>query len=470
MAISFSNGTVQATGTTEFTLTPTVPSGAEIFACFHVVDDGGSTKSFNGALYDLNAMTERSNLDPSYPMHGAWTYDVTGLTLPDSPTVESDLNLTDNGIFSGVSILGSSVTIASVHEDGNNAASTTATTTVTTQAGDVLLISLGWDGAEVDSGITKSTGQTLITGTDGNSSMFGGLYQQTASGTSTTVTFTQSGTQEWSMIVLVLREAGASRSITNIDGDDNVQAGQTNVTITTVGLDASPATQTATLGGESLTVNSWSATAVNVDIPLHIDLEWGSTTNQLALTDDTGTVTLNNVTLSAPTGWETVTYNGTAPNPATTESFYEYAQTDVEVGSFTMATNDILAWETQTGLTVDVQTIPIVDPPVTVSGAYKIWDDSLSTWTSVSSFTITDGGTFGGGSVPADSRKSVFKIAAYLRSTGTYTAKQTNELVVEWLVDEGTTRSNLNDMLYTYLGTLGLTGTLDDRLSKWQDL
>lgn len=290
-----------------------------------------------------------------------------------------------------------------------------------------------------------------------------------ATGTSTLMDWTATG--DWAARAGQVFTAGApSRSITNIDTDNNVQAGQTSVTITTVGLDASPATQTATLGGESLTVNSWSATAVNVDIPLHIDLEWGSTTNQLALTDDTGTVTLDNITLSAPTGWETVTYNGSAPNPATTESFYEYAQTDSGVGSFTMATSDILAWETQTGLTIDTQTIPVVDPPATVSGAYKIWDESLSTWTSVSSFTITDGGTFGGGSVPVDSRKSVFKIAAYLRSTGTYTAKQTNELVVEWLVDEGTTRSNLNDMLYTYLGTLGLTGSLDDRLTKWQDL
>lgn len=236
---------------------------------------------------------------------------------------------------------------------------------------------------------------------------------------------------------------GGGRSITDIDTDNDVQAGQTNITITTVGLDASPATQTATLGGESLTVNSWSATAVNVDIPLHIDLEWGSITNQLALTDDTGTVTLDNVTLSAPTGWETVTYNGSAPNPVTTESFYEYAQTDAGVGSFTMATNDILAWETQSGLSIDVQTIPIVAPPATVSGAYKIWDTSLSTWTTVSDFTITDGGvlTSGGESFSSlDNLLNDFKTATsdttfgfnqaasrYYQQVGSVTTKQFNE-------------------------------------------
>lgn len=202
----------------------------------------------------------------------------------------------------------------------------------------------------------------------------------------------------------------ASRSITNIDTDNDVQAGQSSVTVTTVGLDASPTTKTATLGGESLTVISAGETSWTVDIPLHINLEWGSTTNDLVLTDDTGSVTLNNVTLSAPTGWETVTFTS-APDAGTTESFYEYAQTDADVGNFTAAVNDILAFESQSGLTVDSQTIPTVSPPATVTGDYKWWDVSLSTWTNVSSFTITDGGIFGSASqlVLRDILKPVLK-------------------------------------------------------------
>ncbi len=47
------------------------------------------------------------------------------------------------------------------------------------------------------------------------------------------------------------------RGITDIDTDNSVQAGQTLVSITTAGLDASPATQIVTLGGETLTVARW---------------------------------------------------------------------------------------------------------------------------------------------------------------------------------------------------------------------
>lgn len=223
------------------------------------------------------------------------------------------------------------------------------------------------------------------------------------------VTFTDDATPSpdftYSMHVSFV-EGAPARSITDIDTDNDVEPGQTGVVITTVSLDASPTTQTATLGGETITVTNWTATAVTVDIPADIDLQWGTATNQLALTDDTGTVTLDNVTLSIPTGWETVAYNGTAPDPGTTESFYEYAQTDTGLGGggFTMAATDILAFESATGLTVDNQTIPVVDPPSTVTGGYKIWDVSIGTWTDESTYTITDGGDFGGGSdVPDNS-------------------------------------------------------------------
>lgn len=188
--------------------------------------------------------------------------------------------------------------------------------------------------------------------------------------------------------VTVKLESPAGRSITNIDGDNDVQAGQTSVAIT--GVDFDLPISTVTLGGETLTVTgSPTTTNIDVDVPLHIDLEWGSTTNQLAVTDNTGTLTLDNVTLSTPTGWETVTFNGSAPNPTTTESYYEEAQTDL---TFTMAVNDILAWESATGLTVDVQTLPFINPPNTSTGDYKIWDTSLSTWTAVASYTWIDGG------------------------------------------------------------------------------
>lgn len=69
--------------------------------------------------------------------------------------------------------------------------------------------------------------------------------------------------------------------------------------------------------------------------------------------------------------------------------------------------------------------------------------------------------------VPPANRRSVFKIAAALRAAETYTHTQTNEIVVEWLESEGISRTTLNQMLYGYLGGLGYSGTLQDRMIKW---
>lgn len=188
-------------------------------------------------------------------------------------------------------------------------------------------------------------------------------------------------------------------TITSIDGDNNVQAGQTNVSIVTSGIDPASVTQAVTLGGETLTINSWTDSGgnalINVDIPLHINAEWG-TTHELAVTHDGGTTTLSGVTLSAPTGWETVSF-ATIPDTGTTESFYEYSQSDVTVGNFTAQVGDTLAFTSSTGLTIDGSSIPVVNPAATVTGSYKWWDASLSTWTPVSSYTITNLGVFGGG-------------------------------------------------------------------------
>lgn len=198
---------------------------------------------------------------------------------------------------------------------------------------------------------------------------------------------------------IVIEDATATAyTITSIDGDNDVQAGQSNVSIVTSGIDPASVTQAVTLGGETLTINSWTDSGgnalINVDIPLHINAEWG-TTHELAVTHDGGTTTLSGVTLSAPTGWETVSF-ATIPDTGTTESFYEYSQSDVTVGNFTAQVGDTLAFTSATGLTIDGSSIPVVNPAATVTGSYKWWDASLSTWTPVSSYTITNLGVFGG--------------------------------------------------------------------------
>ena len=177
-------------------------------------------------------------------------------------------------------------------------------------------------------------------------------------------------------------------TVSNIDTDDDVQAGQAGVTI--AGTNFGTVTG-VTLGGEALVLNSNTATEVDVDIPSTINLRWGVTTYELAVTNTVGTGTLSDVTLSAQAGWEVANYDGPAPDPATTESFYEEAQSDSDVGNLLMGLNDLLAWESQSGLTVDAQTIPIVAPPATVAGDYRLWDDSVGSWTGTSTFTIIDG-------------------------------------------------------------------------------
>ena len=69
--------------------------------------------------------------------------------------------------------------------------------------------------------------------------------------------------------------------------------------------------------------------------------------------------------------------------------------------------------------------------------------------------------------IPPSNRTSINRIAAALREAGTYDHKQTNDLVMEWLESEGISRGALNQMLYGYLGGLGYSGTIQDRMAAW---
>lgn len=185
-------------------------------------------------------------------------------------------------------------------------------------------------------------------------------------------------------------------AITNIDTDNDVQAAQTSVAITGVLFDLP--ISSVTLGGEVLTVTgSPTTTNITVDIPLHIDLDWDSTDNQLQVIDATATLNLSNVTLSAPTGWTSIAL-ASLPNVDDTDSYFEYVQTDI---GFVPAIGDTLRFEDAVGLTVDDQWLPAIAPPNTIAGAYKIWDDSLSTHTALSSYTWTDGDAVGSIELPA---------------------------------------------------------------------
>lgn len=83
--------------------------------------------------------------------------------------------------------------------------------------------------------------------------------------------------------------------------------------------------------------------------------------------------------------WNAIAFGGTPPDPETTESFYELAINDL---GFTADTGDILHYTPATGLTVDTQWIPVVDPAADVSGFYYIYDVSADTYTSIEPYTI----------------------------------------------------------------------------------
>ena len=178
------------------------------------------------------------------------------------------------------------------------------------------------------------------------------------------------------------------RGITNIDTDNNVQAGQ-SVVINTVVLELPIVS--VTLGGEALPITGTpTQSAINVSIPAFIDLEWNTADNDLVVTDQTGALTLSNVTLSAPTGWETVVFDGTIPDLASTSSYYEGAIDDL---GYTALTGDILAFTSSTGLTVNESGLyPTIDPPATSTGSYKFWSVGLQGWTSERAYTWVDGG------------------------------------------------------------------------------
>ena len=185
---------------------------------------------------------------------------------------------------------------------------------------------------------------------------------------------------------------GLSRYIEDIDGDNEIRVGQTNIPVNFVGRDLTPTNQEMTLGGVPLTIVQWDADALLVSALEPIDLLWGGLYT-LRGVDDTDPRLLNDVRLLAPVGWDTVVFSG-APDGVETDSFYEFAQSDAGLGGagYTMQPGDVLAYQTASGLTVDSETVPSVVPPATVTAAYKIFDSTNGVWSQESSYTIADDG------------------------------------------------------------------------------
>lgn len=179
--------------------------------------------------------------------------------------------------------------------------------------------------------------------------------------------------------------------------------------------------------------------------------------------EDTITFNYSTPTLSSPTGTKTggTTASGTVTTDEGTGTLYYYASINSSEVSSVIKTSGSSQSVTASG----VQNVSLTG--LASSTTYYLHYVHVNEATNESNVVSSASFTTDASSVPPDSRVSINKIADALRDAGTYTHSQTNDLVVEWLVSEGISRTALNQMLYGYLGGLGYTGTLQDRMIAW---
>ena len=105
----------------------------------------------------------------------------------------------------------------------------------------------------------KISGENIVTKSSANN----GEMKSTAASAPFGASWLETGTAVRNIAVTVTTAAGsAPRGITNIDGDNNVQAGQNGVTINVEGLDIDPATKVVLLNGISMPITHWNGVAL----------------------------------------------------------------------------------------------------------------------------------------------------------------------------------------------------------------
>jgi len=219
--------------------------------------------------------------------------------------------------------------------------------------------------------------------------------------------------------------------------------------------------------GAAATVDSVSGTGpytINFTFPLTTTKQFDATGYPLYVEVTTESDTSAAIPYTEPTGYD---YTDLVGPVTTSGSILEGYTGDTPV------TGDQVVYTTPTaptsiGFTVGadgewiLDSLPIVDQTV---DRYVIQADGTVGTEDTVTYSVGGGG---GSSIPNAYRISVGKIAEFLRSEGTYVFVQSNELVFEWLVDEGIVSSSLNEMLHAYLGGLGYTGTINDRMRQWR--
>jgi len=184
-------------------------------------------------------------------------------------------------------------------------------------------------------------------------------------------------------ITLALRPA-ASRSIIDIDGDNSIEAGGTEFVISSDDIDISPIIQVVQLDGQALTITDWNGGDPIITVPAGIAIKRGRTDLDLVVTDDTGSITLPNVTLLSEAGWDYVEFSGTVPD-GSTQPGYIAVQADY---AYDMIAGDQWLFKNETGLSFDADTVPTLNPERTITSEYRVWDDTSQTMTVKTSYNI----------------------------------------------------------------------------------
>ena len=178
---------------------------------------------------------------------------------------------------------------------------------------------------------------------------------------------------------------GGGRSADSLTGD--FRRGNTGVTVECTGLDASPTTQTVTVTdgthSDTCTITNWNSGDPIIDI----DCDLPPGTYDIQVTDDTGTVTLDDQTLLIETGFEEVVYNGVAP-PANEESLSAGTLEDFPAVPEFVA-GDSWGVESHANITWQTDGQADISPAGEHTLDYWFWDDS--TGVMYSGETITFG-------------------------------------------------------------------------------
>lgn len=132
---------------------------------------------------------------------------------------------------------------------------------------------------------------------------------------------------------------------------------------------------------------------IDHNVPADAALKWGESYT-VTVTQDSGPVTYDTVTLTPPDGWTFVNFASIptlSSNPAEPGSIYEALTNYAPLSNYTMQVGaDQLAFQSAPELTMNDDTTFVVNPARDLTIQAKVWKDATSEWTSEFTIQIND--------------------------------------------------------------------------------